>query len=519
MKKLFTTLLAVAMIACSAIPAFAADPAVPVAKSGDKTLTGVVANGGWDVADDGLVSSTESDKNNFLFTNDTLEAGKITVTFDRTGAASTGHDGILFCVSDDSNKFWEKEVDSCYFMFVEGNSGKIGLAKSGDGFGGWKTDMFPDRYVIPEEDKTGVYTLTAEWDGTGTINAYLNGEKVFTWNDPNPLCGTRYGLRAASKGVKFTSVVAESAPLSADAIRNAQASAIPGTAVVDGVIEDAWAKAPVYTMTQEVTVDCRGDEATRKESSTIKFRMMYNGTKVYMLVEVEDDAWTTGSNTNWRNDSLMIYVSENGSYRNTKDSNRYCMVAYLENYDENMANWTGFYTRSGNGTNDKAKEHAVVKDGTKAVMELSFELNNETPVLGGQFAMDLQYNDQDLDPATAEEQSRTIVWAWSCSDPAGPNSVRSGAKGWGDVVFVAEPTCEHTNTEIKGAKEATETEDGYTGDKVCKDCGETVKTGEKIPAGTTAPKPAPTGDATLAVSVLALAAVAGAVVISRRRKV
>ena len=37
-------------------------------------------------------------------------------------------------------------------------------------------------------------------------------------------------------------------------------------------------------------------------------------------------------------------------------------------------------------------------------------------------------------------------------------------------------------TEVVGAKEATCTEDGYTGDQVCTVCGETVKKGETIQA-------------------------------------
>ena len=44
------------------------------------------------------------------------------------------------------------------------------------------------------------------------------------------------------------------------------------------------------------------------------------------------------------------------------------------------------------------------------------------------------------------------------------------------------PVCEHASTEIRGAKEATCTEDGYTGDEVCTVCGEIVKQGETIPA-------------------------------------
>lgn len=38
------------------------------------------------------------------------------------------------------------------------------------------------------------------------------------------------------------------------------------------------------------------------------------------------------------------------------------------------------------------------------------------------------------------------------------------------------------STVVKNAKGATCTEPGYTGDKVCTVCGETVKTGEVIPA-------------------------------------
>ena len=42
--------------------------------------------------------------------------------------------------------------------------------------------------------------------------------------------------------------------------------------------------------------------------------------------------------------------------------------------------------------------------------------------------------------------------------------------------------CEHKNTEVVNAKAATCTEDGYTGDIYCSDCGEKIGTGEVIPA-------------------------------------
>lgn len=43
-------------------------------------------------------------------------------------------------------------------------------------------------------------------------------------------------------------------------------------------------------------------------------------------------------------------------------------------------------------------------------------------------------------------------------------------------------TCEHARTELRGVKEATCTESGYTGDTYCVDCGAKLATGTAIPA-------------------------------------
>jgi hypothetical protein len=42
--------------------------------------------------------------------------------------------------------------------------------------------------------------------------------------------------------------------------------------------------------------------------------------------------------------------------------------------------------------------------------------------------------------------------------------------------------CYHKNTEIRDAKKATDTTDGYTGDTYCTDCGKLVSSGEIIKA-------------------------------------
>ncbi|MBQ7354716.1 MAG: hypothetical protein IJW62_04260, partial [Clostridia bacterium] len=87
--------------------------------------------------------------------------------------------------------------------------------------------------------------------------------------------------------------------------------------------------------------------------------------------------------------------------------------------------------------------------------------------------------------------------------------------------ITAKEKCYHEETELVGAKDATETEEGYTGDTVCKDCGEVFRKGESIPAKepATEEQPPKTGDVVLTVSVLALAAATGTVLIARKRKI
>ena len=59
--------------------------------------------------------------------------------------------------------------------------------------------------------------------------------------------------------------------------------------------------------------------------------------------------------------------------------------------------------------------------------------------------------------------------------------VTFGGKDYTDTKTEVIPATSH-DTELVGAKDATCTEDGYTGDEVCKVCGVTVKQGEVMPA-------------------------------------
>ena len=69
------------------------------------------------------------------------------------------------------------------------------------------------------------------------------------------------------------------------------------------------------------------------------------------------------------------------------------------------------------------------------------------------------------------------------SDMVTPSGIaKNGSSGSGSDTPVTPPpaTCAHTSTQLKNAKTASCTAEGYTGDTYCTSCGEKVKTGSKI---------------------------------------
>ena len=88
----------------------------------------------------------------------------------------------------------------------------------------------------------------------------------------------------------------------------------------------------------------------------------------------------------------------------------------------------------------------------------------------------------------AVEKSVTISYTnngngtWSCTIPT---FAAMGVKGGGQLVFTAQfADCTHSRgTRIEGARNVVCTRNGYTGDKVCVDCGQILAVGDPIPGG------------------------------------
>ena len=222
MKKTFSILLVIAMIACM-LPVFAVSAAESVLVPVAKTAKGEDVYGQptepwakvWTVSEDVLALNGGCDQGYFVFDNE-VAAGKLTTTI-KTNQASNSCNGIIFCLTDVDNDraFWEGEDMVCYWLFVdEGNRVRVSEVGRYNGNPGWR-DIIPGEKQVDLDDLgidvTAGVELAAEWDGQGLINVYVNGTLTNTIDDTeSPLTGKLCGVRMKEtpvSGCTFSSFV------------------------------------------------------------------------------------------------------------------------------------------------------------------------------------------------------------------------------------------------------------------------------------------------------------------------
>ena len=176
--------------------------AFPNAKSGTLALEGYEASGYWE-------NGVNTDPNGmFIFTNDTMAAGKLTATF--TGVAGSPSDcGIVFGMEEDVNELiWFWENGPAYYMLFVADAGTLYLSKVNYNGNPW-TVLQITSDPIPGFSHGDTVTITAEFDGTGNIKCYANDQLLIDYTDASPLGGNRYGVRAEIPEVAYSSVIAE----------------------------------------------------------------------------------------------------------------------------------------------------------------------------------------------------------------------------------------------------------------------------------------------------------------------
>lgn len=146
--------------------------------------------------------------------------------------------------------------------------------------------------------------------------------------------------------------------------------------------------------------------------------------------------------------------------------------------DSNLTTYVLVFTPT-----DRANYNTVETDVTITVNKVK-----DAPHMPGS-AMSVSYSNKTVGTVTLAKD-----WTWQESDkatalevgvPVTATAVYNGAdKGNYEnesvVITITRSDCEHKNTEVRGEKESTCKEEGYSGDTYCKDCGECISTGHAI---------------------------------------
>lgn len=146
--------------------------------------------------------------------------------------------------------------------------------------------------------------------------------------------------------------------------------------------------------------------------------------------------------------------------------------------DSNLTTYVLVFTPT-----DRANYNTVETDVTITVNKVK-----DAPHMPGS-DMSVPYSNKTVGTVTLAKD-----WTWQESDkatalevgvPVTATAVYNGAdKGNYEnesvVITITRSDCEHKNTEVRGEKESTCKEEGYSGDTYCKDCGECISTGHAI---------------------------------------
>lgn len=137
-------------------------------------------------------------------------------------------------------------------------------------------------------------------------------------------------------------------------------------------------------------------------------------------------------------------------------------------------------TETGNYETVTTKKKLVVNKGENApdmpgdTMNVGFSCRKVADVTLGRNHW--VWKDSDLETALVVGEEITATAVYTGAD-------RGNYKNETVTVKITRSVCEHPGAvEIKNAKEATCTEEGYTGDSCCTECGEVLTSGIEIPA-------------------------------------
>ena len=289
---------------------------------------------------------------------------------------------------------------------------------------------------------------------------------------------------------------------------------VPATVTDEVTTEPTCDKEGVRTYTAKVTFEGKDYTDTKTEPLPAK------GHTLTAVAEVPATCETAGTSAHWRCDVRgKLFSDAEGKTETTLE--KLAIPATGHAYGEPVWKWNDDFTASATFTcaNDTSHVEKVDATVTSEVTEGSCEVGGTRTYTAKVTFEGKEYTDTKTEaiPATGHAYG-TPVWKWNddftasapftCGNDAShvetvnaavTNEVTTAAtcevdgvrtytakvtfegKEYTDTKTEVIPATGH-DTELVGAKDATCTEDGYTGDEVCKVCQTVVKQGEVIPA-------------------------------------
>ena len=500
MKKLLSVLLTVAMLACM-LPVFAvsaANPEVPVAKIDGTVMTGATASGNkeWNISADGLKNTVG---NSIFVFDQEFKAGTMELTMTKGGDT-----GIVFGLTGDSMDFWEDKVQY-YFLFINNGTKEIILAKTGEGIGWcWMKSM-----PCPDYDSKDTIDLKLVWSGKGHIEMWANGKLAYDYCDANPLTGTRVGVRAGNATINFSKINITTAEPSDEGIKGG--IELPFAKNGDKTLTGYFSGGPWCNDGSKITIT---DTSLTQDTWATTFVI---DNDELPLIDGSLTSSVRAGNTgdkgaNWLT-GIFFGIEATKNVTLWKRS-AYSPKAYVLFVDQNkklILSKTGIFNED-DRLEDLQVSEGVVENYDIAVdfveIKAEFKANEDGSLTIKGYANGVQLIEYtDANPLTG---TRYGVGA------------RCGGSEYKSLVPVNN-YCAHANTETVGKVDATVDAEGYTGDKVCSDCGETLEVGTTIPKldpppATEPTTPAPTGDVVALASAMAILAVIGTAVVASKKR-
>ncbi len=248
-------------------------------------------------------------------------------------------------------------------------------------------------------------------------------------------------------------------------------SALKGTPVVDGVVDEIWSTARKAKLDQVVGGDSR--DASAVNSNDVTFSVMYDSERVYVLIEIWDDEYYPDVHSqDWKNDRIFIYFSENGHNTGYTAGKSWQWDLPLGQDDKETINYRqanrGHYgetdEKAGITTPAPVRKTTFSNDNHNITIELSFSIQQDT--LKKQHgvdkisesmiaAIDVQYHDVDSTYAgeAANANPRTIVRYWGSRNNNG-NPTSPADKRWGRLKFTTEVAVSKATVEVDGTVDA-----------------------------------------------------------------